>query len=133
MAGAERRVLGDTDAVAMLAVRDLTVARAFYEGTLGLHALPGQPPGVQVLTTGHSRIALYESQYAGTNKANALAWNVGSRLETLVADLRARGVTFEHYDDLPNTTRAGDIHTAGAWKGVWFKDPDGNILHLLSR
>jgi hypothetical protein len=23
-----------------------------------------------------------------------------------------------------------DIHVAGAMKMVWFKDPDGNILHL---
>jgi catechol 2,3-dioxygenase-like lactoylglutathione lyase family enzyme len=126
-------VLGDTDALAMLAVRDLAAARAFYEGALGLHPLPDQEPGVQVLTTGRTRICLYESRYAGTNQANALAWDVGSRLESLVAALKAKGVAFEHYDDLPGITREGDIHIAGPWKGAWFKDPDGNILHILNR
>jgi hypothetical protein len=26
--------------------------------------------------------------------------------------------------------RDGDIHIAGAFKAAWFKDPDGNLLHL---
>jgi hypothetical protein len=26
--------------------------------------------------------------------------------------------------------REGDIHTADTFKAAWFKDPDGNILHI---
>jgi hypothetical protein len=40
-------------------------------------------------------------------------------------------VTFEHYD-LPNMTRQGDLHVAGAMKVAWFKDPDGNIFSLVT-
>ena len=51
----------------------------------------------------------------------------------IVDDLRAKGVSFEHYDDLPDTTRDGDVHSFGDSKGVWFKDPDGNILSLVNQ
>jgi hypothetical protein len=73
---------------------------------------------------------VYESRYAGTNQATALAWSVGDELEKQVGALKRKGVTFEHYD-LPDTTREGDIHVAGSIRNAWFKDPDGN-LHALS-
>ena len=31
---------------------------------------------------------------------------------------------------MPALELKGDIHVAGDMKMVWFKDPDGNILHL---
>jgi hypothetical protein len=74
---------------------------------------------------------VYESQYAGTNKATAATWIVGADLEGLVRDLKAKGVTFEKYD-LPGTTRQGDVHVAGKTKVAWFKDPDGNILSIVN-
>ncbi len=52
---------------------------------------------------------------------------------TLVEGLRAKGVSFEHYD-LPDTTRDGDIHELGGeMRGVWFKDPAGNIIALVNQ
>jgi catechol-2,3-dioxygenase len=33
---------------------------------------------------------------------------------------------------LPDTTREGDVHIAGEFKAVWFKDPDGNILNVIN-
>ena len=51
-------------------------------------------------------------------------------LEAVVADLRSKGVAFERYDISGLTWRDG-IHEAGHTKLVWFKDPDGNILHLV--
>jgi hypothetical protein len=49
-----------------------------------------------------------------------------------VQQLKAKGVTFEHYD-MPGVTREGDIHVAGDKKVAWFKDPDDNILNIASR
>ena len=60
----------------------------------------------------------------------AASWAVGDDFNAIVQSLRDKGVTFEHYDDLPGTTREGDIHSIGDMKAVWFKDPDGNILNL---
>jgi hypothetical protein len=41
-------------------------------------------------------------------------------------------VTFEHYN-LPGLTLKEDVHVAGDYRGAWFKDPDGNILHINGR
>jgi hypothetical protein len=45
--------------------------------------------------------------------------------------LKAKGVSFEHYD-LPGLTVQGDLHVGQGIKVAWFKDPDGNILSLVS-
>jgi hypothetical protein len=82
---------------------------------------------VLAFKTGDTELVVYKSDFAGTNKANAAVWGVGNEIESIVANLKSKGVTFEHYDDME---RDGDIHTAGDFKAVWFKDPDGNILHL---
>jgi hypothetical protein len=54
-------------------------------------------------------------------------------VEGMVEDLKARGVTFIHYEDLPGLTRKGDVHAAGPMRVAWFKDPAGNILSLQNR
>jgi hypothetical protein len=41
-------------------------------------------------------------------------------------------VAFEHYDGLPNVTREGDVHRSDNLKLAWFKDPEGNIHHLIN-
>jgi hypothetical protein len=43
--------------------------------------------------------------------------------------LRGNGVTFEEYPDM-GMSITGGVHSSADFKGVWFKDPDGNILHL---
>jgi hypothetical protein len=71
-------MLGDNDAMATIAVKNLKSARKFYEGALGFnvaHTEPYDPPGL---------------------------------------------------------TRKGDLHVAGTHKSAWLKDPDGNILALIS-
>ena len=75
---------------------------------------------------------MYESQFAGTNKATAATWMVGDEIESIVKTLKSKGVPFEHYD-MPNMKRQGDIHVAGNMKVAWFKDPDGNILNVVNR
>lgn len=129
-------MLGDKSVIATLAVSDMGRARDFYENTLGLRQAPGLPEGADagavVYQAGSSAVLVYQSAYAGTNKATAASWGVGDDFDTIVDDLRNKGVTFEHYDDLPDTTRNGDIHMAGEMKIVWFKDPDGNIINVGS-
>jgi catechol 2,3-dioxygenase-like lactoylglutathione lyase family enzyme len=125
-------MLGDKSAAVTLAVSDLDRARDFYENTLGLQSLQ-EIPGAVLYRSGSSVLLVYPSEYAGTNQATAASWAVGDDFDAIVADLRAKGVTFEHYDDLPETTRDGDVHTMGeTMKGVWFKDPDGNILSVAN-
>ena len=121
-------MLNKHDAVATIAVKNLDVARKFYEGVLGLTPQPEMEEGVMSLKSGSTTVLVYTSQYAGTNRATTATWNVDD-LEGTVASLKSKGVTFEHYD-MPGVTRTGDIHGSGNTRAAWFKDPDGNILAL---
>jgi catechol 2,3-dioxygenase-like lactoylglutathione lyase family enzyme len=124
-------MLGDKDATATIAVKDIKTASRFYEATLGLNKVHTEEPGVLSYRCGNSTIQVYESQYAGTNKATAVTWVVDD-VEALVRALKSKSVVFEHYD-LPGMARQGDVHVAGNRKAAWFKDPDGNILAIVSR
>ncbi|MDQ3966891.1 MAG: VOC family protein [Thermoproteota archaeon] len=124
-------MLGDKDAVANIAVKNLETAKKFYEETLGLTQIGAEGQEVIVFRSGSSTIYVYKSQYAGTNQATALTWVVGKDIEGVVRELKDKGVTFEHYD-MPDVTREGDIHVAGNMKVAWFKDPDGNILNIIN-
>jgi len=124
-------MLGNRDAAANLAVKDMATARKFYEGTLGLKQVAAEGQELVVYKSGHSRLNVYRSSYAGTNKATAVTWVVGDDVEGMVRELKAKGVTFEHYD-MPNMTHKGDVHVAGDMKVAWFKDPDGNILNIVN-
>jgi hypothetical protein len=124
-------MLTENDAMATIAVRNMAAARNFYEGKLHFKRSGGNEQGVATYKSGNSTVVVYESQYAGTNKATSATWSVGEELETVVHSLKAAGVEFEHYD-LPGAHREGDIHVFGNFKAAWFKDPDGNILHVNS-
>jgi catechol 2,3-dioxygenase-like lactoylglutathione lyase family enzyme len=124
-------MLGDRDAVTNIAFKNLDVAKKFYEGTLGLKPVDAEGQEVIVFKSGNSKIFVYRSQYAGTNKATAVTWVVGDRVDDIAQALKAKGVTFEHYD-MPGLTRKGDVHVGGKMKIAWFKDPDGNILSIVS-
>ena len=125
-------MLGDKDAVANIAVKNLERARKFYEDTLGLTQIGSEGQEVIIFKSGNSLINVYQSQYAGTNKATAVTWVVGQDVEGFVQQLKAKGIAFEHYD-MPGVTRNGDVHVADDMKVAWFKDPDGNILNIANR
>jgi catechol 2,3-dioxygenase-like lactoylglutathione lyase family enzyme len=125
-------MLKNADAMATIAVKDVKAARGFYVDKLGLEPAGADEPGMLGLRSGGSTVLVYESQYAGTNKATAATWTVGDGIEDLVRSLRDKGVPFEHYDDMPDTVRRGDIHVSGGRKVAWARDPDGNILCLVN-
>lgn len=127
----ETDMLGKIDATAMVAVRDMPTARSFYGDVLGFD-LREDEMGIVSFESGRTPVALYESEHAGTNEANALAWAVDEDFDRIASMLRDRGVEFERYD-LPGLTLEGDVHVADGFKAVWFKDPDGNILHVNGR
>ena len=116
---------------AIVAVSDIDRARRFYSDVLGLELNDEGMEGVLVYKTGATHLVVYPSELAGTNKANAVVWDCGPDMDAIVADLRARGVTFERYE-MDGVSYKDGVHDANGFKMVWFKDPDGNILHLNS-
>jgi catechol 2,3-dioxygenase-like lactoylglutathione lyase family enzyme len=124
-------MLADKEVMATVAVRDLNAAKRFYEGRLGLKLTDAQEPEALTYQAGGSKILVYRSQYAGSNRATAATWVVGNDVEKIAQGLKAKGVVFEHYD-MPGMTLKGDVHVAADMKVAWFKDPDGNIHALVS-
>jgi catechol 2,3-dioxygenase-like lactoylglutathione lyase family enzyme len=122
-------MLGDFDALATIAVRNLKAARKFYEDKLGFKVVHTEADQAVTFKSGKSQLLVYQSQFAGTNKATAVTWMV-KNVEGLVKELKAKGIAFEHYD-MPGITLKGDVHVAGTLKNAWFKDPDGNVLALV--
>jgi catechol 2,3-dioxygenase-like lactoylglutathione lyase family enzyme len=125
-------MLGNKDAASNVAVKNLEIAKKFYEEILGLTPVGVEGQEVIIFKSGNSTIYVYKSEYAGTNKATAISWVVGEDIEGVVQQLKAKGVTFEHYE-MPGVIRNGDVHVADDMKVAWFKDPDGNILNITSR
>jgi catechol 2,3-dioxygenase-like lactoylglutathione lyase family enzyme len=126
------KILGNIDASANLAVKNLEVSKKFYEDILGLTQIDIEEEELIAFKSGKTTIYVYQSQNAGTNKATALTWVVGDDLENIVRKLKEKGVMFEHYD-MPDMKRENDIHIFGDMKVAWFKDPDDNILNITSR
>lgn len=125
-------MLANKDATATAAVKDIEAAKRFYEGKLGLEPVQSENQGTIIYKTGGSTLLVYVSQFAGTNKATTVTWSVGNDFDEILRSLQSKGVTFEHYDGLPQVTREGDVHHVKDLKLAWFKDPDGNIHHLIS-
>ena len=125
-------MLSNRNAVANLAVKNIDAARRFYEGTLGLKRIGDEGPELLVFKSGNTTLNVYRSEKAGTNQATAVTWTVGDELDSMVQDLKAKGVKFEHYD-MRDMQRQGDVYVGGDMKVAWFKDPDGNILNIVNR
>lgn len=123
-------MLGKADATPMIAVKDVDRAKQFYRDTLGLESKEEMAGEVLTVKSGDTPITVYRSEFAGTNKATALTFEVDD-IDAEVRELKEKGIFFEHYD-LEGLTPKGDIYEGeGGFKTAWFKDPDGNILSLM--
>jgi catechol 2,3-dioxygenase-like lactoylglutathione lyase family enzyme len=123
-------MLGKADATPMIAVKDLDRARRFYEDTLGLTTKEEWGGEGMTMESGGTLINIYKSEFAGTNRATALTFQVDDA-EKEVDELKGKGIFFEHYD-LPGLEPRGDLYVGEkGFKTAWFKDPDGNILSMI--
>lgn len=110
-------------------VTDLARARAFYEQKVGLEPKQDVNGGVIYEFGERTACFMYPTPNAGTSKSSQAFWQVED-VEREVAELKARGVQFEEYDEPGMKTRNG-ISIAGGAKSAWFKDSEGNILALI--
>lgn len=125
-------MLKQKNSSAIVPCRDAATAKRFYVDVLGLE-LAADFGDVFTVRTGTTFLNVYRSDEAGTNRANAVCWDCGAEMDAIVAELRRRGVEFEHYRDMPGISVEGDLHVGpDGFKAAWFKDPDGNVLHLNS-
>ena len=110
-------------------VSDITRARHFYESKLGFKPGRELAGGVEYAFANGTRCFMYPTPNAGTSRASQAFWQVDD-VEREVAELKARGVTFEEYD-MPGLKTRNSIATGGGAKTAWFKDTEGNILAVV--
>jgi catechol 2,3-dioxygenase-like lactoylglutathione lyase family enzyme len=123
-------VLTEAKLAAIVPVRDLEQAIAFYEQRLGLRLVErrdaADPNKEAHFEVGAANLVVYESVGAGQSRHTLVGFQV-ENVEAAVAALREKGVVFEEYD-LPNLKTVDGVAQLHGSKGAWFKDPDGNIL-----
>jgi len=116
--------------VATLPSSDLSKARTFYHDTLGL-TVDRDVMGAVTYTCGGGHLFVYESAYAGTNKATSVTFDIPvAEFDTEVDGLRAKGIEFLTFDMDGVEWNEGVASMGEEIKAVWFTDPDGNILNL---
>jgi catechol 2,3-dioxygenase-like lactoylglutathione lyase family enzyme len=115
-----------------LPTKDMAAARRFYEEVLGFPQGEEQMDGV-LFKAGPGQFFLYESDFAGTNKATAMSFELDqTSFDADIAALRSKGVHFQTFDlpdGIPGEWNDGVV-TMGPVKAVWFADPDGNIINV---
>jgi catechol 2,3-dioxygenase-like lactoylglutathione lyase family enzyme len=123
-------MLGDAHVEATVPAENLTRARRFYEGALGLRPSEAETADVDVLyeCAGGTRLLVYEQQ-SPVYRAHTVAHFVVGDVEAAVRELRSRGVVFQD-NDLPELQMVEGIATVRGHKFAWFNDPDGNVLGI---
>lgn len=116
---------------AIVAVSDLDRARRFYADTLGLELDGDGGEGVLTFRTGDTWLVVYPSKGLRPGTGNAVVWSGGGDVAAIAADLRGKGVRMEEYPEMGLRIEDG-VHLDEGFAGIWFKDPDGNVLHVNS-
>ena len=127
--------LSNAHTVAKLPAQDLERARAFYREKLGLEPVEERVGGLRYVC-GETEFHLFSSAGAPSGESTQMAFEV-ENLEATLADLRARGVTFERYD-MPGFEMQGDTIAApdnypskGTCElGTYFYDSEGNLIGI---
>jgi len=124
-------MLSDYTPVATLPTADVARARRFYEETLGLTPVREDITGV-MYRCGEGNLFLYQSEYAGTNKATTVTFAVPEdRFDGEVDTLRGKGVAFQTFE-YEGMEWKDDVMVSEEMRAVWFNDPDGNILNVAT-
>lgn len=113
---------------ARAAAVDLDRARRWYDEKLGLIPEREDPGGVWYRFGDDTWLYLYVTPSAGTAESTIAGWQV-TDIETVMAGLRGRGVTFEGYD-LGEVKMIDGLADFGMAKAAWFKDSEGNTFEL---
>ena len=113
-----------------LPATDLERARHFYAEKLDLTPTVERADGLMYESGNGSAFLLYPtsiSSRAGHTQAGIEVPDI----ESAVAELKARGVTFEDYDTPDVKTVNGVVTEPDGSKAAWFKDSEGNLIGLV--
>jgi catechol 2,3-dioxygenase-like lactoylglutathione lyase family enzyme len=119
--------LKDGHVAARIPVKDLQRARAFYSEKLGLEPAEERPGGLRYKCAS-GEFSLFESAGAASGDHTQMAWEVDD-LDATVAELQARGVSFEEFGfvEVPGHYPSKQARGESA---AWFRDVDGNLFGI---
>lgn len=117
-------------AFSTFSVNNLQQAKDFYATTLKL-PVEELPMGLlEIQLNPGMQVVVYEKkdhQPAGFTILNFPVRDI----ETVVKELKTKGIHFEHYEEPIATDENGICSNGNGPKIAWFKDPFGNILSVL--
>jgi catechol 2,3-dioxygenase-like lactoylglutathione lyase family enzyme len=122
-------VLGESPFIGFIPVTDVSRARDFYEGTLGLRILE-ESPFAMVADANGTMLRITPVGEFAPQAFTVAGWKVADITDT-VSTLTDKGVAFRRYDGMEQddlgiwTTPSGD-------RVAWFSDPDDNALSLTT-
>jgi catechol-2,3-dioxygenase len=122
-------MLGDHPIDVMLLATDLTVAKDFYGGRIGLEIILENDDFLTFKCGGDSRLVVTKSSTGSTEAQTKASWRVED-LAAEVTELRSRGVEIEEFDE-PGLKTVEGIADVGFALSAWFVDPSGNSIGLL--
>jgi catechol 2,3-dioxygenase-like lactoylglutathione lyase family enzyme len=109
--------------------RDQQRSAAFLTGILGL---PGATRfGHFLVVEADNGVSLDFSETSGDITPQHYAFLVGEE-EFDAAFARIRELTLDYWAD-PGQTRRGEINRRDGGRGLYFQDPDGHLLEILTR
>lgn len=121
--------LAEFPVYAVLPASNYARARSWYQEKLGLTPSEEMPGNGWYRCADGTWFILTQTPSAGTAKNTAAGFTVKG-IQSVMEDLRSRGVAFEEYDfgDMGRTENG--LLTIGDLKAAWFKDSEGNIIEL---
>jgi catechol 2,3-dioxygenase-like lactoylglutathione lyase family enzyme len=123
-------VLGEHPVFPILLSLDLEASRTFYHDILGLE-IQREDPGDRIVFRcgGGTQLVLTKSTVGTSDTQTQMAWRVPD-IRAAVADLRARGVRIEEYEEPDPVTTDGIADMGHSW-AAWFIDPSRNVLAVV--
>ena len=113
----------------VLLATDLSAAKEFYHGRLGLQILSESDAAITFGCGGGTQLSVTKSSTGTADTQTQASWLVDD-LRAEVAELRERGVTVEDYDLPGLKTEDGVADIGFAW-AAWIIDPGKNALGIL--
>ena len=114
---------------AVLPASDFDRAKGWYRDKLGLDPSEEMGPNAWYRCADGTWFILTLSSNAGTARNTAAGFTVKG-IESVMDDLRSRGVTFLEYDYGEMGKTQDGLMTMGNVKAAWFNDSEGNIIEL---
>jgi catechol 2,3-dioxygenase-like lactoylglutathione lyase family enzyme len=122
-------MLGDHPISPVLLATDLAAARRFYQDLLGLEILSESEEGI-VFKSGDTALEVSKSTVGTKDTQTQAFWRVPD-IRAEVAELRARGVEIEDYDQPGLKTDEDGVADVGVAWVAYVIDPGKNALAIV--